>query len=201
MRPGRRTATALAGALILCLALPAASAAQTELVALDRVHDFYVNGQPRNAARALSAVSVEFRNEIGRCRDESIGAKLIELEPRIDALVSRLNAGTVSSAAVLTREFAVFDDLLAQNHLQLAELGWSLRRFGNLDGVGRDLDLAARYVERRARWTGRSLDADAVTAVTRAKAAAAELLQSPDKPTAGAEQAIAGLAAVVKGMN
>lgn len=182
--------------LLLGATLPAA--AQTELVALDRVHRLYLDGQSREAARALNVVAVEFRQEIGRCQDESIGARLIELEPRLDALTAQLGAGKVRSVATLSAEFAVVDRLLAENHLQLAELGWGLRRFGNLDGVGRDLDLAVRYVERGARWEGARLDAAAQATLAQARSAAEQLLKTPDRPPADAERAIVALAELIK---
>lgn len=187
---------------LAALLVPAASLeAQVDLVALDRVHTLYTNGQVRPAAAALAAVSAEFRQEIGRCKDPEIGAKLVELEPRIDALVQRLRNDAVPNVAALTSEFVVFDRLLAENHAQLAELGWSLRRFGNLDAVGRDLDLAARYVARSARWSGQPLDDASREIVTAARKAAAALIESPDQPPADAERAIAGLATLVRGLH
>jgi hypothetical protein len=180
------------------LAAPAAALAQTEIIPLDRVRQLYVDGQPRDAARALGAVSASFRQEIGRCKDPEIGAKLIELEPRIDALVARLGNGRVANERELTDEFAIIDQLLAENHLQLAELGWSLRRFGNVDAVGRDLDLAARYAERSARWAHRTLDAGARTAIDGAQATAAKLVATPAQPPADTERSLAALGRVVK---
>lgn len=185
-------------AATLLVAATQPALAQVELVALDRVHRLYLDGQPRQAARALSGVAVEFRQEIGRCKDESIGARLIELEPRLDALAAQLGAGKVSGVSTLTAEFAVVDRLLAENHLQLAELGWSLRRFGNLDGVGRDLDLAARYVARAARWEGVTLDAAALSTLEQARSAAERLLQTPDRPPADTERAILALSGLIK---
>jgi hypothetical protein len=185
-------------AIAVALTQPTSLAAQSELVALDRVHTLYVNGQSRPAAAALAAVSAEFRQEIGRCKDPEIGAKLVEIEPRMDALIARLRSGDVASASVLTSEFAVFDQLLAANHVQLAELGWSLRRFGRLDAVGKDLDLAVRYLERSARWSERSLDAAAREAMTAARMVAASLVEKPDQPPPGAERAIAALASLVR---
>lgn len=153
MRHPRAAITALA-ALALAAA-PASARAQDDLIALDRVRQLYMDGRPREAARALAEVSAAFRQEIGRCKDPDIGAKLMDLEPRIDALISRLGNGRVASERELVREFAAFDHALAENHLQIAELGWSQRRNGRLDAVGKDLDLAARYEERSARWIPR----------------------------------------------
>jgi hypothetical protein len=177
---------------------PAPAVAQVDLIPLDRVSQLYAEGQPREAARALGAVSAEFRQEIGRCKDPDIGAKLMELEPRIDALVSRLGNGRVTNARELNQEFAVFDQLLAENHLQLAELGWNTRRSGDMAAVGRDLDLAARYAERSARWARRPLDASARAAIDGARAIASRLIATPTQAPSETERSIAALATVVK---
>jgi hypothetical protein len=197
--PMRSPLSGLSALLVLAaLTAPAPAYAQTELIPLDRVRQLYVAGEPRDAARTLGAVSAEFRQEIGRCKDPEIGAKLIELEPRIDALVSRLGNGRVANERELTEEFAVIDQLLAENHLQLAELGWSLRRFGNVDAMGRDLDLAARYAERSARWAHRPLDAEARSAIDAARATAARIIATPAQPPADTERSLEALSTVVK---
>lgn len=193
--PALRTFAFLAVATVV---LPATAVAQTDLIPLDRVRQLYASGQPRDAARALGAVSAEFRQEIGRCRDPEIGAKLMELEPRIDALVARLGNGRVESERELTSEFAVIDQHLAENHLQLAELGWSLRRFGNVDAVGRDLDLAARYAERSARWAQRTLDATARETIDAARATAAKIIATPAQPPSDTERTLVALARLIK---
>lgn len=191
---GRAALVALA-----TFALPTPSLAQTDLVALDRVHELYVSGRSREAAMALAGVSAAFRQEIGRCKDPEIGAKLLDLEPRIDALVSRLGNGRVTNAQELTQEFVLFDRALAENHLQLAELGWSQRRNGRLDAVGRDLDLAVRYAERSVRWTQRAPDAGTRAALDAARGTAAQLIATPAQPPVDAERSLAALATVVKG--
>ena len=193
--PALRTVAFLAAAAVV---LPASAIAQTELIPLERVRQLYASGQPRDAARALGTVSAEFRQEIGRCRDPEIGAKLMELEPRIDALVARLGNGRVENERELTSEFAVIDQHLAENHLQLAELGWSLRRFGNVDAVGRDLDLAARYAERSARWGQRSLDANARATIVAARATAAKIIATPEQPPSDTERSLSALARLIK---
>lgn len=173
-------------AIALCCAVLAAStaSAQTDLIALDKVHQLFTSNQARAAARELSLVSVEFRNEIGRCRDESIGARLMELEPKVDALASRIGNGAVTSAGELEREFVVVDRLLAANHQKLASSGWILRRFGKVEVVASDLSLAARYLVRSAKWTQQPLAADVQKAVDDALALAARLTKDPANPPA-----------------
>lgn len=180
MRPWSRAALALSCAV---LASTAASA-QTDLIALDKVHQLFTSNQARAAARQLSEVSVEFRNEIGRCRDETIGARLMELEPRVDALASRLGNGAVTNVAELDREFVVIDRLLAANHQRLAASGWSLRRFGKVEVVGSDLSLAARYLARASKWTQQPLSAEVQKAVDDALALSAKLIADPANPPA-----------------
>jgi hypothetical protein len=184
---------------LAAIALAAAPVrAQSDLIALDRVRQLYANGQPREAARALAEVSGAFRQEIGRCKDPEIGAQLMDLEPRMDALVMRLGNGRVTNERELTREFAVFDQLLAENHLHLAELGMNQRRNTRLDAVGNDLDLAARYVERSARWAQRTLDPAARGAIDAARATAQQMKASPTQAPADAERVLVALGTVVK---
>jgi hypothetical protein len=178
MRPASRIAIALC-----CAALTAGTArAQTDLIGLDKVHQLFTAGQARAAGRELGSVSVEFRNEIGRCRDETIGARLMELEPKVDALASRIGNGAVTSVDELEREFVVVDRLLAANHQKLASSGWILRRFGKIEVVASDLSLAARYLVRASRWEKQPLSAEVQKAVDDALALATKLLANPANP-------------------
>jgi Family of unknown function (DUF6319) len=197
MRPSTRLALA---AVIAGLAASSA-AAQPDLVGLEKVHQLFTSGQARLAARELSVVSVAFRGEIGRCRDESLGAKLMEVEPRIDALVKGLNTGTLTSAAALEQEFVVIDQLLAQNHQQLAATQWGLRRFGGLDIVAKDLALAAGYVTRASRWAHTPLSGPMQKVVNDARAAAEKLAADPANPAADTGAMIEALGKAMKGMN
>ncbi len=193
MRPSR-----LAVALLATALLAPAAAAQTDLIALDRVGDLLAAKQPRAASRELRLVSVDLRNEIGRCRDESLGAQLMALEPKFDALAKGIDAGSISAPAQLAPEFAVIDRLLAQNHQQLAATGWGLRRFGRLEGVANDLEVAARYLERSARWSGTPLAAEAQQAVKDALTTATQLRADLANPPAQTGAVIEALGKVLK---
>ncbi len=196
----QRTLVRLSLFAVTALAAPIAQAQQQpELIPLDRVYQFYQEGQPRSAARSLAEVSGDFRQEIGRCKDPVLGEKLMELEPRMDALIRRLAAGSVANASALSSEFAVFDQLLAENHLQLVEYGWNLRRNARLEDVGRDLELTARYLERSARWRGRPLDPSARETIASARTTASALIATPNQPPADAERSITALATLVRG--
>lgn len=185
MRAFPRLALTLLG--LVTLALPAL--AQEEMIGLERIHQLLTDGQARLASRELQVASVAFRSEIGRCRDEGIGARLVELEPRFTALAERVQAGTVTPAA-LEQEFVAMDRLLAENHLKLAVTGWGLRRFGRLEAVASDLRLAALYLTRSAKWARQPLAADLQQAVDAALIAARDLAASPAAPPAGTGPAI-----------
>lgn len=194
MRPWSRVALILAGAAAAAVPVRA----QTELVGLDKVHQLFTANQARAAARELSLVSIAFRGEIGRCKDEDIGARLMELEPRIDALAARIGAGTVTAAA-LEQEFLVMDRLLAANHQQLASTAWGLRRFGRVPDVATELTAAVSYLERTARWSHQPLDAEAQQAAAAARATAERILADPANPPADTPAVIEALGKVLKG--
>ncbi len=194
MRAWTRTALAL----LSLGAVTSGAAAQEDLVGLDKAHQLLAEGQARAAARQLATVSAEFRGEIGRCRDQAIGAKLMELEPRIDALLARINAGTLTSAADLAPDFLAIDRLLAANHHQLAAQGWSVRRFGRVEVVAKDLALAARYAERAGRWSTDPMPAASRAVIADALAMAARLAADPANPPAEAGPVIEALGRLVR---
>ena len=194
-----RLPSALLAAAVAAAVTAAPLAAQSELIALDKVHQLLSGGQARTAANTLRQVSVEFRNEIGRCRDEALGAQLMELEPRVDRLADRIARGEVGTAAQLDADFAVIDRLLAVNHIQLAQTGWGLRRFGRLEGVANDLLAAADYATRAARWAHAAPAPEVQAAIDGARAAATALRASLQAPPAETGAAIEALAAALKG--
>jgi hypothetical protein len=194
MRPWSRVAL-----VVLCAGAASSSlSAQPELIGLEKVHQLFTAGQARAASRELSLVSVEFRNEIGRCKDESIGARLMELEPKVDALAKGINSGAVTSAAMLEKEFAVIDQLLAENHQQLASGAWALRRFGRLEGVAADLGVAARYATRAGRWAHKPLNAELQKAIDDALAVSAKITADPANPPAETNAVIDALGKALK---
>jgi hypothetical protein len=169
-------------ALVCAGAVTSSASAQTELIGLEKIHQLFAANQTRAAVRELSMVSVEFRTEIGRCRDESIGARLVELEPKFDDLAAKMNAGTLTSASALDKEFVVIDRLLAESHEKLAASGWGLRRFGQLETVAKDLALAANYAVRSAKWAHQPLAPELQKAVDDALATAEKLAADPANP-------------------
>lgn len=170
------------GMLLAVIAARPASA-QNDPIGLDQVYQLFTKGQERAAARALSAVSVDFRKEMGRCHDEDIGGRMIKAEPTFDALARKLASGAVLSAGVLAKEFAGYDRLLAEHHQQLAAEGWAKPRFTTMEAVARDLSLSAQYLARAGRWEKQPLSGDAQKAVDDAIAVAKRLSADPaNKP-------------------
>ncbi|MBK7906476.1 MAG: hypothetical protein IPJ78_07920 [Gemmatimonadetes bacterium] len=181
MRPFPRLALSLLCLAALAAPLAAPVAAQEQMIGFEKIQQLLAGGQARLAARELQLASVAFRSEIGRCRDEEIGARLVELEPRFTSLAERVQTGAITTAA-LEQEFVAMDRLLAENHLKLAVTGWGLRRFGRLEAVATDLRLAALYLDRSANWSRQPLPADLRQAVDGALAAAEALAKSPANP-------------------
>jgi hypothetical protein len=101
---------------LAALAAPLAApvAAQEQMIGFEKIQQLLAGGQARLAARELQLASVAFRSEIGRCRDEEIGARLVELEPRFTSLAERVQTGAITTAA-LEQEFVAMDRLLAEN--------------------------------------------------------------------------------------
>jgi hypothetical protein len=195
MRPWTRVAFAVATAAVAATPL----SAQVELIGFERVHQLFNAKDNRAAARELRQVSVEFRNEIGRCRDETLGARLMELEPKFDVLAGRITAGTLTTASTLEEEFAVIDRLLALNHQQLAATAWGFRRFGRLEGVAADLAVSARYIVRAGRWSHEPLAEPMQKLVNDALAIAERIKADPANPPAETGAVIEALGKALKG--
>lgn len=194
-----RSSSRIALVLLSLAATAGTASAQVELIGFERVHQLFSAKDTRAAARELRQVSVEFRNEIGRCRDEALGARLMELEPKFDLLAGRITAGTLTTASTLEEEFAVIDRLLALNHQQLAATAWTFRRFGRIEGVGADLAVSARYVVRAARWAHQPLDDPMQKLVNEALAIAERIKADPTNPPAETGAVIEALGKALKG--
>jgi hypothetical protein len=187
-------------ALVATAAFAPVASAQNGLIGLDKAHQLLSSNQPRLAARELGVVSADFRTEIGRCRDGEIGARLMELEPKIDALATRINSGALTSAAALAKEFVAIDHALAESHHQLAAQGWMIRRVARVDAVAHDLVLAARYYERSMKWSG-PIAPEQQALVDDALAMAQRLEANPANPPAEAGAVIEALGKALKGTN
>jgi hypothetical protein len=173
-------------------------AAQDELIGFDKVHQLVAGKQARAAAYAMREVSVDFRKELGRCHDEAIGGRMMQTEPKLDALGAKLGNGAVTSVAALEKEFSEFDHLLAEHHQQLAAEGWSKPRFAKMENVARDIGLAAQYLVRAGRWVKQPIDAESQKTVNDALAVAKKLAAEPGNPPAETAAVIDALGQAVK---
>lgn len=194
MRAGFRV---VAG-LILVVAAVQPLAAQDELIGLDKVHQLFVSKQAHAAARAMSEVSVEFRKQLGRCHDEAIGGRMMETEPKFDALGAKINSGALTSVATLDREFADIDHLLAEHHQQLAADGWSKPRFTKMETVAQDIALSAKYLVRAGSWVKQPLAGDTQKAIDDALVVAKQLAAEPGSPPVNTRAVIDALGQAVK---
>ncbi len=178
MRPTR-----LLAALTIAVAalLPSVARAQDDLLDFDAARRPFMDKQYRAAAYALRIASSSLRAEIGRCHDETIGAALIDAEPRIDRLAARVAAGGVTSVEVLDKEFTAIDRMMAQHHQALAAEGIGKPRIVPLPTVGKDLGKAANYLARSGKWTGGTLDAETSAAIASAREMAKVLLADPER--------------------
>jgi hypothetical protein len=185
------------GGLLAVFAMHTA-AAQDEPIAFDQVYQLVAGNQLRAAVHMMSVVSVDFRKELGRCHDEQIGGRMMQTEPKIDALGAKMAAGGVTSAGVLAKDFGEFDHLLAEHHQQLAAEAWSRQRTGTMPAIARDLGLAAQYLARAGRWHKQPLSADAQKAVDNAIAVAKRLAADPGNPPSDTKAAIDALGTLVR---
>ncbi|MCX5768612.1 MAG: hypothetical protein NTZ43_15440 [Gemmatimonadetes bacterium] len=193
-----RTVSRIALGVLLAAVATRPVGAQADLIGTDHVFQLFTSKQARLASREMGAVSLDFRKELGRCKDEVIGGRMMQTEPKIDALGAKLAAATPPSAASLEKEFAEYDHLLAEHHHQLAANGWAKPRFTKMERVAEDIDRAAQYVARAARWEKQKLSAESQKAVDDALAVAKKLGADPANPPAETAAVIEALGAVVK---
>jgi hypothetical protein len=193
-----RTAFRIAFVGLLAAVAAQPVAAQDELIGFDQVYQLFSGKQPRAAVQMMGVVSAGFRQELGRCHDEAIGGRMMQTEPKIDALGVKLAAGGVTSADVLEKEFAEYDHLLAEHHQQLAAEGWAKPRFNKMETVARDLAHAAHYLVRAGHWTKQPLTGEAQKAVDDALAVAKRLAADPGSPPPETQAVIDALGRMVK---
>jgi len=158
-----RTIVLALGAIVM--AMPAGLRAQETDADFVLARKQFVAGQTRQAANTLLASSAHVRQEIGRCRDEEVGTRLIEGEAQLDKLAGQLRAGSISSVKVLDEALVKIDRALFQNHLMLAQSGIVRPRPDDIPVVTRDIEHAAYHFERSVTLTGGTLTDEQVKAV------------------------------------
>ena len=168
-----RTMLLALGAIVM--AVPAGLRAQETDADFVLARKQFVAGQTRQAANTLLASSAHVRQEIGRCRDQEVGTRLIEGEAQLDKLAGQLRAGSVSSVKVLDEALVKIDRALFQNHLMLAQAGIVRPRPDDIPVVTRDIEHAAHHFERSITLTGGTLTDEQVKAVESIRKLAEEI--------------------------
>ncbi len=135
----------------------------------------FLAGQARQAANTLLASSAHVRQEIGRCRDEEVGSRLIEGEAQLDKLAASLRAGSIGNVKVLEQALIKIDRALALNHVKLAIAGLVRPRADDIPVIGRDIEHAAFHFERSVTLDGHTLAEAQVAAVDGARKLAKEI--------------------------
>jgi hypothetical protein len=173
-------------AALAVAAAPGETRAQSQYEAnFPVVRHQFLRKDVRQAAYTLMLASAAVRQEVGRCRDEGMGTRLLAMESRLDQLTRQLRADDVSSVATLDDAFAAADRLLAEHHVRLAGWSWATPRAATRTELGRDLGAAAFHFRRALRWEGGTLDETATRAVEDAERLSARLADgaSPPKET------------------
>ena len=156
----------------------------------------FVSGQARQAANTLLASSAHVRQEIGRCRDEEVGTRLIEGEAQLDKLATQLRAGSITSVKVLDQSLVKIDVALSLNHLKLAQTGIVRPRADDIPVLSRDIEHAAYHFERSITLDGGTLSPAQVKALESMRKLAKEIDDTKAAPKE-AKDILAAFEAVV----
>jgi len=140
--------------LALCgVMLSAATIAAQELpVDFAKARQLFADKQYRASAQELRIASSAFRGEIGKCKNATVGEKMMATEEQIDKLAAAVAAGKVESLKAFEAKLTEFDLVLAKNHQQLAADEWAKSRGRALYAIGSDLGLAAQFLKRATDW-------------------------------------------------
>jgi hypothetical protein len=129
----------------------------------------FVAGQPRAAANTLVMSSLAVRQQVGRCRDEEIGSRLMEAEQKLEKISASLKAGSITSVKTLDQALTDIDRSLAKHPLLLAQQGIVRPRAEDLPVLSRDIERAAFHFERSITLDGHTLAAEQASAVADAR--------------------------------
>lgn len=163
-------------AALLLAAAPITTGAQARYEAdFPVVRERVARGEVREAAYTLMLASAHLREEVGRCRDGTVGEKLLAAESRLDGLVATLRTGQAAPLATLDATFATADRVLAEHHVVLAAWESANLRASSVADVAHDLDRAVLHFGRGVRWQGRTMDDMEQRAVADAKRLASQL--------------------------
>jgi hypothetical protein len=149
----------------LAVIAPAALRAQEGDIDFGKARKEFISGQTRIAANTLLEASLGVRQQVGRCRDEVVGAELLEAESHLEKIANDLRAGTLKDVKVLDQAMSKIDRALAHHHLLVIQTHLVHLRPDNIPSVAQDLDRAAYHFERSVTLNGGKLRAEQATAV------------------------------------
>ncbi len=155
----RRMLVALAAMAVIA---PVALRAQDDDIDFATARKQFVAGQPRVAANTLLQSSLGVRQQVGRCRDDAIGAQLVDAESRLEKLAMSLRAGQVNGVKALDQTLKHIDHVMALHHLTMATAAIAHPRPDNIPVAARDLERAAFHFERSLVIDGTKLTAEQV---------------------------------------
>ncbi len=159
----------------LVAAVPATLRAQEEDIDFATARREFVAGQPRAAANSVLMASLGVRQQVGRCRDETVGTDLLNAESNLEKLATGLRNGTVKDVKTLDEQFAKIDRALAHHHLLLVKDVFKRPRADNIPTSARDLDRLAYHFERSFTLSGKKLNAEQAQAVADARQLAKDI--------------------------
>ena len=171
----------------LLVVAPATLRAQEEDIDFAKARKEFLAGQPRVAANTILMSSLGVRQQVGRCRDETVGSELLEAESALEKLASALRSGDVKSVKTLDEQMMKIDRALAHHHLLLVKSVIQRPRADNIPTAARDLDRLAYHFERSITLNGGKPTADQAAAIANAQQLAKEIETANAIPgTAGA---------------
>lgn len=178
-------------ATLLVVAPATLRAQQEEDIDFVKARKEFLAGQPRVAANTILMSSLGVRQQVGRCRDETVGSELLEAESNLEKLATSLRSGEVKSVKTLDEQMTKIDRALAHHHLLLVKSVIQRPRTDNIPTAARDLDKLAFHFERSITLTGGKLTTDQAAAVANAQQLAKDIEASNAIPgTAGATVAL-----------
>jgi len=144
---------------------PATLRAQEEDIDFAKARKEFIAGQARLSANTLLTSSLGVRQQLGRCRDETVGTELLAAEDQLEKLASDLRAGSVKELRTLDLALAKIDRTLAHHHLLLVQATMKQPRADNIPVAAHDLDRAAYHFERSVTLAGGKLTDEQAAAV------------------------------------
>lgn len=171
----------------LVVAAPAALRAQDTDADFVKARKEFVAGQMRAAATTLVFSSLAVRQQVGRCRTEDVGTKLIDAESQLEKLAAAVRAGTMTGVKSLDQSLKQIDRVLAQHHLQLAMEVMGHARSTDIPVLARDIDRALFHYERSITLDGHQLAPEQAAVMANARTLIKEIEGSSAVPKSAKE--------------